>query len=56
LLERTVGELRDELQIGHKKENTGPDYFYFGLWVLLVLFEVTLVISVLCFLVECILH
>ena len=48
LLNRTVGELRKELEINNSRKNNLFDYAYFVFWVLLFFAEVFLIVFVLC--------
>ena len=49
LLNKTVGELRKELEIGQIKKNTFFDYFYFTSCALLILSETAVIVWLLCF-------
>ena len=48
LLNRTVGELRKELQIGDPQKNELFDYVYFICWVLLFFAEIFLIGVLIC--------
>ncbi len=48
LLNRTIGELRNELEIGKIKENNLFDYVYFIFWVLPVFIGILAIVFLIC--------
>jgi hypothetical protein len=44
LLQRTVAELRNELEIDHIRKNCTRDYFIFSFWLFLVFLELAVII------------
>lgn len=48
LLNRRIGELRNEFRVGQVKNNSGSDLLCFGAWVLLVLSGIVLAVYLFC--------
>ncbi len=51
LLNRTVGQLRNEMEIGRIKKNNLLDYLYFSFWISLVFITILSSIFLICFVV-----